>query len=422
VDDLLRSLTRARDALAKEAVGARSQISANSGDATEAASLPAWAVTAIGTVALLLIVLGVVFHNHGALKLGIVLAAVGGGLFVTGQLKSRGSTPGISMGASVGRGAEVDPTAAIEIGAAVGSRARVGPGAVVRVGANVGSEAVVEASAVISYGASIGRGAIVGEGAVVGAGSDVARGAHVPAGMVLRPGSSFKGGGDEPTRFPREPRHGTRSRDVQEACVGPGQRSPEPAKAEPDPRAVRVGAACARLDEGLRDSPQAVRDLLGSSGFATVKALRRTCEDLLVREAALRREAEFGQLPAERLAIEQRIEREADGQIRESLRGALAAIDGQVKERERLRLAADRIAAEHMRLLYTLEELAAQLARLRSAGDGARQAAAEVPVGVAQLRTELEAIADALESVSAPAARPDDERADPAAPPPIRVR
>ena len=69
-----------------------------------------------------------------------------------------------------------------------------------------------------------------------------------------------------------------------------------------------------------------------------------------------------------------------------------------------LRVGADRLEAEQSRLVYTLEGLASQFVRLRSAGPGA--APAELQQGLAQLRDRIDAIADALEQVSreAPAA------------------
>jgi hypothetical protein len=63
-----------------------------------------------------------------------------------------------------------------------------------------------------------------------------------------------------------------------------------------------------------------------------------------------------------------------------------------------LKLRADRLEAEQTRLLYTLEGLASQFVRLRTSGS---QQGAEVDTSVAQLRNELDAIADALEEVSA---------------------
>ena len=65
-----------------------------------------------------------------------------------------------------------------------------------------------------------------------------------------------------------------------------------------------------------------------------------------------------------------------------------------------LKLAADRLEAEHTRLLYTLEGLASQFARLRSAGGQPGTPPAELEQAVSQLRGELDAIADALEETT----------------------
>jgi len=65
-----------------------------------------------------------------------------------------------------------------------------------------------------------------------------------------------------------------------------------------------------------------------------------------------------------------------------------------------LKLAADRLEAEHTRLLYTLEGLASQFVRLRTAGAEAGREPAEIDRAVERLRNELDAIADALEEVS----------------------
>ena len=376
--DLERSLARVLDALSPVA---RSPLAAPKTDGG-----PSKLSTALGAFAIVHIVLGVALHHHGMLSLGLVLAAAGGGLFIAGNLKLNAGKPGVHMGASVGQGAELDPTAAVEMGASVGARAKLGPRAVVRMGANVEDGAVLEAGAIVSWGASVGSNAVIGEGAVVGAGSDVGAGARVPAGFVLRPGSTF--GAPEAAQAPK------------------AIERPKPAVS--DPRAARVAAVCTKLTAELQRSPGQVRDFLGGSG-QTIEGLQKTCTELLRREGELRREADIAQLIEEREAIARRLEREQDGQVRESLRGALAAIDGQQKERELLRVAADRLDAEHTRLLYTLEQLAAQFARLRSAGEGAAKAPQELQQGVVQLRSELEAIADALESVAV--APPDEDLA-----------
>src|SRR5207245_5370891 len=133
-----------------------------------------------------------------------------------------------------------------------------------------------------------------------------------------------------------------------------------------------------------------------------IASLRRTCQDLARRERDLRAEVGAGALERvgeERAALEKRIGAERDDDIRRSLRGAIAAIDEQKRQRELVRLAADRLDAEHTRLVYTLEGLASQFVRLRTAGAEGR-APAELEQGVLQLSGELDAIADALDDVS----------------------
>ncbi|MGZ6142530.1 MAG: hypothetical protein ACXWLM_04285, partial [Myxococcales bacterium] len=116
---------------------------------------------------------------------------------------------------------------------------------------------------------------------------------------------------------------------------------------------------------------------------------------------------------------------ERNPQLGRSLQGAIAAIDELKRQRELLRVGADQLQAEHARLVYTLEGLASQFVRLRTAGPGA--APAELEQGLGQLRDRLDAISVALEEVSreAPAAMrelasgPPDQDA-PARPPRIR--
>ncbi|HET9752324.1 MAG TPA: hypothetical protein VFP52_05165, partial [Myxococcales bacterium] len=146
-----------------------------------------------------------------------------------------------------------------------------------------------------------------------------------------------------------------------------------------------------------------------------------TCEDLARRERELRTEADpaaLARLAEERAALEQRIAGQRDPAAAESLRGALAAIDEQKRQRELTRLAAERLDAEHTRLLYTLEGLASQFVRLRSAGAQAADERPGLERAVEQLRAELDAIAGALEDVSGPMARLREVAEAPASPAP----
>src|SRR5207248_2189973 len=90
-----------------------------------------------------------------------------------------------------------------------------------------------------------------------------------------------------------------------------------------------------------------------------------------------------------------------DEEIRRSLQGAVAAIGEQKKQRGLLKLGAERLDAEQLRLQYVLERLLAQFVRLRMAGAGAQAGPdRELEGAVAQLGTEIDAVADALEEVA----------------------
>jgi carbonic anhydrase/acetyltransferase-like protein (isoleucine patch superfamily) len=356
--------------------------------APRAPSGPGEAVTAMGVLAAVLFAAGLKSGNWWFLIVAVSLAIVAGAMWVKRAMpdalqKLQGGPisqdrPHIGMGASVASTAVVEPGASVEMGASIGRGAVVRSGAVVRMGASVGRGAIIERGAVVSWGADVQRDARVGERAVVGAGSSVKRGAHVPAGTRLFPGTDFRGG-----------------------AALPAVPAPPAQAAASDPRLLRTAAVCDKLEAELRASPEQVRAFLGGSD-QTLASLRRTCEDLLKREAALRSELDesaAAHLEEERAGLQKRLGAEPDAQIRSSLQGALAAMDEVKRQRELLRVGADRLQAEHTRLLYTLEALASQFVRLRSAGHDAR-AAAELESSIAQLRAELDAITDALEQVT----------------------
>jgi hypothetical protein len=171
-----------------------------------------------------------------------------------------------------------------------------------------------------------------------------------------------------------------------------------------NPAEARLAAVCEKLESELRASPEGARALLEGSG-ETVASLRLRCEDLSRRERLLRQEADAAalvRLEAERKALEARIASERDERIRASLDGAVAAIAEQKRQRELVLVGADRLQAEHTRLLYILEGLASQLVRMRAAGaEAGRAPDGALERSVAQLRGEIEAIADALEQVGA---------------------
>lgn len=362
----------------------------------------------LGFLALFFIVLGFATGQKSVIAIGVALAAAGG-MSMLPQLLARKGKNAVGLGAEVAADAVLEPGATVEMGASVGSRAVVKAGAVIRMGATVHEGAIIERGAVVSWGADVharavvgahavvGAGAdvhedaVVGENAVVGAGADVHAGARVQPGLRLGAGSDFHGG--------------------MAALPAPS----------PDPRSERLAAVWRKLEEEWAASPATVRSFLGGSED-TLAALRSTCEALAARERALRFEADeaaLKRLDDERAALLARIDAQPDEQIRASLRGAVAALDEQKRQREQVRLTADRLEAESTRLLYTLEGLAAQFVRLRSAGTETAPRAA-VEQGVLQLRDELNAISDALEQVNlravaeAPATAAADEAAAPA--------
>jgi carbonic anhydrase/acetyltransferase-like protein (isoleucine patch superfamily) len=345
---------------------------------------PSRQVTAVfETLAIALIVAGQATHNKLLLALGLLLAVGGAALYVVPMLESRaleGGGASIGLGATVAEGAVIEPGASVEMGATIGRGAIVRSGAVVRMGATVEREAVIERGAMVSWGADVKRGAVVGERAVVGAGSTVGRGARVPPGTRILPGTSIAGGASLPA-------------------------APAPAAVR-DPRDQKLADVCNRLEAELKSAPEHVRAFLGGSE-QTIVSLRRTCEDLSRRERAMRAEVDpqaIARLDEERTGLEKRLAEEKDPEVRKSLEGALAAVGEWKRQRDLIRLGADRLQAEHTRLLYTLEALASQFVRLRTAGAGA--APADLEASVQQLRAGIDAIADALEQVSreAPAA------------------
>jgi len=354
--------------------------------------------TAMGVLAIVLLVAAVSTGNKALLALALVFAAAGGAAFVARNapesVKRLVGDRAIGMGATVEEGAVVEPGATVEMGATVARGAKVLKGARVRMGATIERDAIVKPGAIVSSGAVVERDAIIGEAAIVGAGSTVQRAAQVPPGMRINPGVTFGGG----TGNLEAGNLGTRT-DFQRYDRLERNRYMSPNS----PQISKADAVCDRLEQELRGSPEHVRAFLGTSQ-ETIASLRRTCEDLARREQAMREEADLSRLDEERAALQKKLAAESDAHLRQSLEGALAAIDELKRQRELLRLGADRLAAEQSRLVYTLEGLASQFVRLRTAGPGA--APAELQQSLAQLRDRIDAIADALEQVSreAPAA------------------
>lgn len=318
-----------------------------------------------------------------------VASGISGAILLTRGLTQRrtllpGTPAHIGMGATVSSSAVIEPGAILEMGSTVRAGAIIRSGALVGMGATVGTNATIESGAVVSWGATVRAGAIIGANSIVGWGATVGKGVQVPPGTRLRAGATVSAGW------------------FREHLPGLSPPPPPPSVGR-DPAELRTAAVCDRLVSELRAAPEHVRSFLGASD-STIASLRRTCEDLLRREQALRAEldpAALRRLDEEKSAVDARLATETDERIRLSLSGVVAAIDEQRRQRELLRVSAERLQAERMRLVYTLEGLASQFVRLRTAGAEAGGAvAADLEQGVKDLGAELDAIADALEQES----------------------
>jgi hypothetical protein len=180
-----------------------------------------------------------------------------------------------------------------------------------------------------------------------------------------------------------------------------------------DTRAARIDEVCNKLLAALKDAPASVRDFL-STPEATVEGLRKSCQELLKREIALRdlaRPEEIERLRQERAGLEARIAAESDELVRTRLQGALAALDNQRAQQAEVLKSANRLEAERTRLGYTLDGLYAQVMRVRTAGaEDGEIVQAGLRTSLDQLREEMNALADAVESVNrVPVMEPDSE-------------
>src|SRR5438105_6511386 len=149
---LARSLSRARDALAKRPPGVAPLMEDRS---------PGQAATALGVLATALFLAAFKTGQHWLLALAMVVAAAGGLLFVSPHARALLGLGGSSTQAQVGLGATVaadavlEPGARVEMGATVGARATVRGGGVVRMGATVAKDAEIGNNAVVSWGAMV---------------------------------------------------------------------------------------------------------------------------------------------------------------------------------------------------------------------------------------------------------------------------
>jgi hypothetical protein len=170
-----------------------------------------------------------------------------------------------------------------------------------------------------------------------------------------------------------------------------------------DARLGRVNSVCDKLLNEIRTGPQIVRDIVHNPE-ETVKALRTTCQELGQRERDLRAaivEADGQRLQKEREELSARIASEKDDIVRSRLESARSALDSQLSQRAELGTAAARLEAESTRILYTLENLHAQILRVRSADSGSADVAgAGLRRSLDQLGSEIDSVAEALEEVN----------------------
>jgi len=176
----------------------------------------------------------------------------------------------------------------------------------------------------------------------------------------------------------------------------------DPALGQIATRETRVDSTCERLLAELKSGPQAVRDFV-QRPEETVKALRSACHELARRERELRSACppeDEARLQGERAALATRVAQEKDEVARGRLAGALQALDGQLAQRAELATAASRFEAEGTRILYTLENLRAQVLRARSAdAASADVVGAGLRMSLTQVTQEMDAVAEALEAV-----------------------
>lgn len=167
-----------------------------------------------------------------------------------------------------------------------------------------------------------------------------------------------------------------------------------------DPRTVRVNAVCDKLLAELRSGPGVLRDVVHQPE-QTVEGLRKSCHELVRREAELRAlnsPEDERRLEQERAGLAARVASEQDAVVKERLEKALRLVDEQRKQRAELATSASRLEAEHTRMYYTLEHLYTQVLRVRSADvAGADVASASLRQSVEQLGLEMDAVAEALE-------------------------
>lgn len=178
------------------------------------------------------------------------------------------------------------------------------------------------------------------------------------------------------------------------------RKAQQPPPMPQDPREVRLVHTCEGLLNALHDASDQMKAFLGHPE-KTVATLQASAKDLLRRERQLRalvNPGEEGRLASERDRLLLRAQSATDRVARERFEAALAALDQQISQRREVARNADRLEAEHTRLMATLEGLHINVVRLATsdavnadvAGAGLRQS-------LDALKSEIDALADAAE-------------------------
>lgn len=226
--------------------------------------------------------------------------------------------------------------------------------------------------------------------------------------------------GSAPAELPEDREQDSEEREEESQRQGEGKRDADARQpSPPDPTSeadARVDAVCDKLLAEVRAGPNILREVVRNPE-QTVEALRTSCKDLSRRERELRAlytPEDERRLASERDALSARIEAEKDLVAQGRLKEALAALDAQRRQRAELATAAARLGAEHTRLYYTLENLYAQVLRVRSADTASADVAgAGLRKSLEQLGNEMDAVAEALESVHGDDARRMEPISDP---------
>lgn len=170
-----------------------------------------------------------------------------------------------------------------------------------------------------------------------------------------------------------------------------------------DPREARLAHTCEGLLSALRDASDQVKAFLGNPE-KTVQALQASAKDLLRRERQLRalvNPGEEGRLASEKDRLVLRARSETDLVTRERFEAAVEAIDLQISQRREIARNANRLEAEHTRLIATLEGLHVNVVRLGTSDSvSADLAGAGLRQSLEALKSEVDALADAAEQTN----------------------